>query len=59
MLRRNDLAFETAIIGTCHVVQEIMCRKSHKGDAILELVANTDNLVLIHVKFIGRIAGLL
>jgi hypothetical protein len=53
------LRSETAIVGTSHVVQKMMCRKCYKGDAVLEVVANTDNLVLIRVKFIGRIVVLL
>jgi hypothetical protein len=53
------LRLKTAIVGMSHVAQEMLCRKSHKGDAVIELVANTDNLVLIHVKLIGRIIVLL
>jgi hypothetical protein len=43
------------IVGTCRVVQEMLCHKSHECDSILELVANTDNLMLIYVKFISWI----
>ncbi len=32
--------------------------ESHEGDAILELVADFDNLVLIHVKIVSRIVVL-
>ncbi len=46
------LRLETAIIGTCHVVQELLRRESHKGDTILELVPNDDHLMLVHVKFV-------
>ncbi len=53
------LRYETAIVGTSHVVQEMLCRKSHKGNDVLELVADADNLLLIHVKFIGWIVVLL
>ncbi len=50
---------EPAIVGTGHVVQEMQCRKSHKGDSFFELVANADSHVLIHVKFIGSVVMLL
>ncbi len=53
------LRLKTAIVGMSHVAQEMLCRKCLKGDAVIELVANTDNLVLIHVKLIGRIIVLL
>ncbi len=40
------------MVGTCHVVQVMLPRESHKGDTILELVPNADNLMLVHVKII-------
>jgi hypothetical protein len=46
------LRLETAIFGTCHDVQEVQRRESHKGDTMLELVPNADHLMLVHVKFI-------
>jgi hypothetical protein len=46
------LRLETTIVGTCHVLQEMVHHESHEGDAILELVANRDNLMLDHVKVI-------
>ena len=46
------LRLETAIVGTCHVVQEVLCHESHIGDTMLELMPNADHLMLVHVKFI-------
>jgi hypothetical protein len=48
---KRPCVWKTAI-GTCHVVQEVRCRESHKGDTMLELVPNADHLMLVHVKFI-------
>ena len=46
------LRLETAIVGMCHVVEEVLRRESHKGDTLLELVPITDHLMLVHVKCI-------
>ncbi len=46
------LRLETAIVGTCHVVQEVRRRESHKGDTMLELVPNADHLMLVHLMLI-------
>ncbi len=33
----------------------MLCSESHEGDAILELVADLNNLMLIHVKIVSII----
>ncbi len=43
---------KTAIVGTSHVVQEVLRRAGHTGDTIFELVPNADHLMLVHVEFI-------
>jgi hypothetical protein len=52
------LCSETAIVSTSHIVQEMQCYESRKGDAILGLAANTVNMVrntAYPCEFIGKI----
>ncbi len=43
----------------CHVVQKMRRSESHESDTMLELVANVDNLMRVHVKIISWIVVLL
>ncbi len=52
---KMSLRFEIEIVSTRHVVEWMLRSDSHEGDAIFELVADLDNLMLIHVKIVRRI----
>ena len=46
------LCLEFAIVRTRHVVELMRRSDSHEGDAIFELVADLNNLMLVHVKIV-------
>ncbi len=53
------MCLKSAIVSPRYIVEEMLCCSSHKGDTILELMADADDLMLIHLKnFIGIILPL-
>ncbi len=44
-----SLYLEFTIVLTRQVVECMRCRENHEGDAIFELVADLNNLMLVHV----------